>query len=852
MTTIPELPAATATAATDLLPVSQNGILRAATVAQATAGLQPTLALATGQILGRISAGSGGVETITVGANLTMASGTLAATAAPFVIAGLPAGTQPATTDLVAMSQSSTNTALTYAQLMGGLSGLTGLDVSHLSTTPTGLSLARHLADQMADAVPVEAFGAVGDGITDDTTAIYLALSSGRPARLGSKTYIVNGQLTLSTANAALLGIPGQSRLRRLTQTTGSAWISIQASNFTADGVIFDANKAAVTSDNWAVLVTAACLQSDFHRCVFTNAGGATLGHGLTFLASDPALVQHTVRDCEFATNSLNGLWVQACQGVLVEACRAHDNGQYGIVLDYNDATFVQKIHTSHVIGNRAWNNQRGIVVGNFNATNGTPPVWSNANPDANAVLVIGNLCYDNTYYGLAVSGFALLVHGNLCNNNGTTANSGAGILANISDSRVTANMVTGTALYGIDCGGSLNAHISANHVIGNTFGINCGGGQAVRVDGNTLQDFTSWAILVNNVETDGHGNNFGIACNQLALTGNWIAMTSTSASGILLKDGPEGVLVARNDFVGSNGAALGNCLWANTDQIIIEDNRWNFTQLFYANPTLFNGLQTVLLPDIADSVMITSAASGVQSMLTLYQTTCYGQISFIRVTAGGTGYTSATIAIAGPGTGAAATAVISNGAIIGIVVTAPGSGYGTSGAQIAVTITGNGTGATATATAGVPIPNNRRMRVRCNTAVHFYRSGSSPVQENWTGTDITAAINSDVEWSGVFNTWRASFFSSANYLAPDALGGAALTSFNNGDVQLHPAGTGHLRLVTDAEATGAYEMIGRNTPQGAVTAPPGSTFRNLNGGVGSTFYVKQTGTGNTGWAAIG
>jgi len=195
---------------------------------------------------------------------------------------------------------------------------------------------------------------------------------------------------------------------------------------------------------------------------------------------------------------------------------------------------------------------------------------------------------------------------------------------------------------------------------------------------------------------------------------------------------------------------------------------------------------------------------------------------------------------------------VISNGAIIGIVVTAPGSGYGTSGAQIAVTIPGNGTGATATATAGVPIPNNRRMRVRCNTAVHFYRSGSSPVQENWTGTDITAAINSDVEWSGVFNTWRASFFSSANYLAPDALGGAALTSFNNGDVQLHPAGTGHLRLVTDAEATGAYEMIGRNTPQGAVTAPPGSTFRNLNGGVGSTFYVKQTGTGNTGWAAIG
>jgi len=70
--------------------------------------------------------------------------------------------------------------------------------------------------------------------------------------------------------------------------------------------------------------------------------------------------------------------------------------------------------------------------------------------------------------------------------------------------------------------------------------------------------------------------------------------------------------------------------------------------------------------------------------------------------------------------------------------------------------------------------------------------------------------------------------------------------------VQLHPTGTGHLRLVTDVEATGAYEMIGRNTPQGVIAAPPGSTFRNLNGGVGSSFFVKQTGIGNTGWAAIG
>lgn len=849
MTTIPELPTATAAATNDLLPLSQGGILRSASVGQLTAGLQPALALASGQLLGRISTGTGGAEAITVGANLSLANGTLTATAAPFSVAGLASA--PAATDLVPLSQSGTNKALPYSQFQAGIAGLSGLDISQLATTPTGLSLSRHLADQMADTLPIEAFGAVGDGVTDDTNALVAALSSGRPIRLASKTYIVNGQLTIIQPNATLIGVPGQSILRRRAQSTGSAWISIQATGFRADGVIFDANKAAVTTDNWAIFVSAACLQSDWHRCQFTNAAGATLGHGLTIQASDPSISQHSLRDCEFSSNTLHGLWVQACDGVLVQACRAHDNGQYGLNIDFNDATFAKKVRLCQILGNRAWNNQRGIAVGNYNATNTTIPVWGNANPDAVSVLVSANLCHDNIYYGIAVSGRGLLVNGNLCSNNGTVANAGAGILANVSTTRVTANMVTGSALYGIDCGGSVNADFTNNHVIGHNFGINCGGGTAVRVDGNMLQDCTSWAVLVDNVETDGQGNNFGIACSQLALTNNWIAMTSATASGILLRDGPQGVLIVRNDFVGSNGAQLANCLWANTDQVIIEGNRWNFTQRFFTNPTLYNSLQTVLVPDIADAVMITTAPSGVQSMLTFYQVQCAGQISFVRVTAGGSGYTTATVTLAGTGTGAAARAIISGGAIIGIVVTTPGSGYGVPGTSVSVAITGDGTGAAATAYAAPPVPDERRLRVRCNTAVHFYRSGSSPVQENWTGTDITVAANADVEWTGTFNTWRASFFSSADYVSPDAAGGALLRSWNNGDVQLRPGGTGRLRLTTDAETTGCLEAIGRNSPQGVITAPPGSTFRNLNGGVGSSFYIKQTGTGNTGWVAV-
>jgi hypothetical protein len=43
---------------------------------------------------------------------------------------------------------------------------------------------------------------------------------------------------------------------------------------------------------------------------------------------------------------------------------------------------------------------------------------------------------------------------------------------------------------------------------------------------------------------------------------------------------------------------------------------------------------------------------------------------------------------------------------------------------------------------------------------------------------------------------------------------------------------------------------IGANTPESAVTAPVGSLFTRTNGGANTTLYVKESGSGNTGWVA--
>ena len=376
----------------------------------------------------------------------------------------LPPAGPPGGGDLVPLGQNGEDMALPYAQFMAGLSTLAGVAGSGLVALPTGATASRRLADLFADLVAVESFGAHGDGVTDDSTAFAAAVASGRPVRLGHATYVVNGQWTISQAGTVLLGTPGLSVLRRASQS-GGAWIAIQADGFRAEGVVFDANNAAVTLESWGVQVGTQCLTSDFHRCAFLNASGPTLGCGLVFLASDPAMCQHVVRDCEFAGNAAHGVWVQACDGVLVAECRAHNNGAYGICVDYNDPTFRQQARLVQVVGNRCWGNDRGIAVGNFNQTNTNPPVWGHANPDVLMVLVAGNLCHNNASYGIAVSGWGLVVQDNLLTNNGLASPSGAGLLANADHSKISGNTVTGASAFGIDAGGSVTCDVSGNTV---------------------------------------------------------------------------------------------------------------------------------------------------------------------------------------------------------------------------------------------------------------------------------------------------------------------------------------------------------------------------------------------------
>jgi Pectate lyase superfamily protein len=59
--------------------------------------------------------------------------------------------------------------------------------------------------------------------------------------------------------------------------------------------------------------------------------------------------------------------------------------------------------------------------------------------------------------------------------------------------------------------------------------------------------------------------------------------------------------------------------------------------------------------------------------------------------------------------------------------------------------------------------------------------------------------------------------------------------------------GTAVIRL---GSASGPLIRSGSGTPEGAVTAPVGSLYLRTDGGAGTSHYVKESGAGNTGWAA--
>lgn len=817
MPSIDQLAAASGVSDRDEIPVSQSGLVRRATRAQFLAGVQPQLAIAPGQLLGRLSPGTGAPEPLAIGANLTLARGALSAPA-PYTPATLPIGFTATGGDLVPMVQGGKDVALPYAQFMGGIASLAGFDVSQHRAAGEGAPHTRSLAAILADAATPEEFGAAGDGIRDDTAALAAAAATGRPVRLGPRAYAVRGQWTIA-APGRLIGTPGRTRLVRAAQGIGGAWIAVQA-DFECYGVTFDATYPA-GAGTWGVLVTSECSSSLWVDCQFLGAAGP-LGCGLRVLpASDAA--RHRVWRCEASGNAFHGIWIGSGCGAEIVGCLAHGNAGYGICVDDNDPQLVRQAKRARVAGNQAWANTRGLSIGNPNQTNAQPPLWGLLNPDVVGASIEGNRTWDNTECGIAACGDGLLIQGNRVEEGGT------GLQLQASRSRIAGNQVVAGG-YGIDLGGSATVEVAGNQVLGARIGINPGGGQGVRVRSNQIAA-SEWAITAYAIETDGHGATLGPPARDLILEGNRIELGS--GGGVLLADGVMGAVVQGNQFTGDDP---GQALVPRTARLTVRENLWNGLSFTSCVPATNTGVLRV--PEVLDEAWIPAAPGGISLVQGDSAAAHVGQVTWLTVTAGGAGYTDALVEITGDGQGAQAVALLREGAVIGFRLTSAGAGY----TRAIIRVTGDGEGATATAQIGLPVPDGRRLVLRAGAPVRLEISGVP----GWAGMDTWLAPGAAAELRGSGGQFQLAA-SPEPALSYPGDGSVALQPTR--DLLLRPGGA--IRLANAAEPFGCLSLIGRGSPQGHVAAPPGSDYRNLDGGAGQTLWLKQAGTDASGWAAV-
>lgn len=104
-------------------------------------------------------------------------------------------------------------------------------------------------------------------------------------------------------------------------------------------------------------------------------------------------------------------------------------------------------------------------------------------------------------------------------------------------------------------------------------------------------------------------------------------------------------------------------------------------------------------------------------------------------------------------------------------------------------------------------------------------------------GTDVYVATGSSPKVV-------AKFFDGGNVSFYDNTGVTANLTWNAAAGNLELSSSGGINF------SGPIWRTGSGTPEGSVTAVVGSMYTDTSGGAGTTLYVKESGTGNTGWVA--
>jgi hypothetical protein len=350
-------------------------------------------------------------------------------------------------------------------------------------------------------------FGAIGDGVTDDTLALQetFTAAAGKTIIPTPRTYltgplIMSSDTTLSGSGSTLLAKPGLP-LGVILSTGASVKSGIRIHDLRIDG-----NRANQTSTVTGISFGDSSFNSEVSGCVISEMSGSAIqiaGHDIIIekniinytnrnAINAPSTVSHPVYNILVRGNTI----LLDAGGNGYAGAIEFDDGAHDVIIDGNICSgpttiehliqLEQGSYNGRIVNNRTTGGQHGIYVGDLSTQFDANTVVSNNHTSgalstgifiekANYVTVVGNISEGNGDDGIR---FALLqygtVSGNVSVNNGQINSDRYGILSSgCSYSSFTGNLAfdtqgTKTQKYGFYSTGGSNNTFSGNGGTGN------------------------------------------------------------------------------------------------------------------------------------------------------------------------------------------------------------------------------------------------------------------------------------------------------------------------------------------------------------------------------------------------
>ena len=187
--------------------------------------------------------------------------------------------------------------------------GAGAVNASQVSYTPAGTgAVPTNVQAKLRQTVSVKDFGAVGDGTTDDTTAIQAAINSGNSLYFPKGTYAVNSAL-YPISDTTWYGFKAAT----LKWTTSACLIDVQSkNNWVIDGLVVDGNFTAYSvvgaQTPWGIRLESST-NILITNCVFKNLYriGICVGHQSATQCSNVTIQNNVIHNCGSLTDPSPG-----------------------------------------------------------------------------------------------------------------------------------------------------------------------------------------------------------------------------------------------------------------------------------------------------------------------------------------------------------------------------------------------------------------------------------------------------------------------------------------------------------------------------------------------------------------